>query len=91
MLFRTFVTCCVLLKLSLKHITVEHDLSYLKYLAMSHDTANMMANHRYAAKANFAEKGLNPSVWSHSQCKILSKVCKAHRAFKISKKGCSGC
>ena len=46
MLFRIFVAFCVLLKLSLTHISVENILSYPGYLARNGVTAQMTENHR---------------------------------------------
>ena len=85
-LIRTFVAFCVVLRLSLNDINIEHALSYLEYLTRNGVSFHMLANHVSAAKAQFAMRGLDCKVWSHDTVKYFLKSIRIKRPMKIVKK-----
>ena len=86
MLYRTFVAFCVHLDLFVFDVSVVHILSYLEYLVQNGVSANMLANHVSAAKANFTMYGLDYSLWEHPNIRYFLKSIKINRPIKITRK-----
>ena len=86
MLYRTFIAFCVYLDLSIFDVSVVHIISYLEYLAQNGLSANMLANHVSAGKANFTMHGLDYSIWEHPNVRYFIKSIKINRPIKVTKK-----
>ena len=83
LLFRTFMSFCVVADLCVLEYTVQNALAFLEYMVKNGVSYGMLANYVSAVKSRFCILGLNYKIWAHQNVKYFLKSVRINRPMKV--------